>query len=277
MRLFIAARPLAAINSSCTAANCSSRPVALPGQARLQAFSTSPACQSKTIKAHHLPQDLIPPYPYGERRVYKQSNRGLYGSSRIRFGNILGPKGLSKTRRFWRPNVHVKNFYVPELDARVKTRLTLRILKTIRREGGLVNYLLKSKPARIKELGPSGWRLRWLVMQTKPVQERFNEERKQLGLPPKEIVDRDDIIHYAMDYATPGGLNTRSRKTASEIQQQLEDEIFDLGEDLPNDTRVGDELSDEAEEALLKAQAAALSDNQMKNKPEMDGVREVPV
>ncbi|UNI19757.1 hypothetical protein JDV02_005917 [Purpureocillium takamizusanense] len=224
-----------------------------PAHLAARLFSTTPPVQTKTIKPHRLPSNLIPEYPYGERRIYKQSNKGLYGSARIRFGNIVAEKHKNKSRRYWRPNVHVKAFYSPALDARVKTRLTLRVLKTIRREGGIDNYLLKSKPARIKELGPGGWNLRWLVMQTQAVQRRFNEERVALGLEPKEIEDRDDIIQYALDYATPGPLSVRSRATLSEMNDAMND-AFVLGDDEAalTDLEGIEELSDEAEELLLR-------------------------
>ncbi|KAM4059284.1 ribosomal l28 family protein [Hirsutella rhossiliensis] len=216
-----------------------------------RAFSTTQPAQVKTIKPHRLPSNLIPPYPYGERRVYKQSNRGLYGTARIRFGNIIAERYRNKARRFWRPNVHVKVFYSASLDARIKTRLTLRVLKTIRREGGIDNYLLKSKPARLKELGPGGWNLRWLVMQTRVVQERLNEERLALGVEPKAIVKRDDIIQYALDFATPGPLSVRSRATLDEIRGVVAGS-FVLGNDTLGDVEGIEELSDEAEAVLLQ-------------------------
>ncbi|KAL7944554.1 hypothetical protein V8C42DRAFT_325153 [Trichoderma barbatum] len=216
-----------------------------------RAFSTTTPRPTKTVKPHRLPSDLIPPYPYGERRVYKQSNNGLYGSARIRFGNNVAEKHNNKSRRFWRPNVHVKTFLMPALGARIKTRLTLRVLKTIRREGGIENYLLKSKPARIKELGPGGWNLRWLLMQSRAVQQRFNDERVALGLEPRELEDRDDIIQYALDYATPGPLSLRSQATLAEMRAVL-DQTFVLGdEDLANLEGI-QELSDEEEELLLR-------------------------
>ncbi|SPJ82201.1 related to ribosomal protein of the large subunit, mitochondrial [Fusarium torulosum] len=211
-------------------------------------FSTTLPQQTKTIKSHLLPNRLIPPYPYGERRVYKQSNKGLYGSARIRFGNTVAEKYNNKTRRFWRPNVHVKVFKLPAINANVKTRLTLRVLKTIRREGGLQEYLLKSKPARIKELGPGGWNLRWLLMQSQAIQKKFNEERIALGMEPKEIEDRDDIIQYALDFATPGPLSKRSQATLGELRAQE----FVLGDEDLADLEGIEELSDEDEALLLK-------------------------
>lgn len=218
-----------------------------------RSFSTTLPQQTKTVKPHLLPSRLIPPYPYGESRVYKQSNRGLYGGARIRFGNNVAPKHNVKTRRFWRPNVHVKSFYLPAVDANVKTRLTLRVLKTIRREGGLQEYLLKSKPARIKELGPGGWNVRWLLMQSRAIQEQFNKERIALGLEPKEIEDRDDIIRYALDFATPGPLSVRSKATLEEIKAaSAVENQFVLGDASLADLEDIVELSDEEEAALIR-------------------------
>lgn len=255
----LASRPTTSPLLRCAAAAPSSR-----------TFSTTPVTQTKTVKAHRLPQELIPPYPYGERRIYKQSNRGLYGSARIRYGNIVAGRG-NKTKRFWRPNVHVKAFYVPALGARIKTRLTLRVLKTIRREGGLENYLLKSKPARLKELGPGGWNMRWLLMQSQAVQQRFNEERIALGMEPKEIEDRDDLIRFALDFATPGPLSVRSKETLEELRAAFHRALVLGNEDLASLEDI-EELSDEEEARLLQqldeadAAEAAQADTQADQK-----------
>ncbi|KAJ6783623.1 hypothetical protein PWT90_04476 [Aphanocladium album] len=215
-----------------------------------RSFSTTPTQQTKTLKAHRLPHELIPPYPYGERRIYKQSNKGLYGSARIRYGNIVAGRG-NRTRRTWRPNVHIKAFYVAALGARIKTRLTLRVLKTIRREGGLENYLLKSKPARLRELGPGGWNMRWLLMQSQAVQRRFNEERVALGLEPREVEDRDDMIQFALDYATPGPLSLRSQETLEELRAAFHGSLVLGNEDLASLEGI-EELSDAEEARLLQ-------------------------
>lgn len=218
-----------------------------------RSFSTTCPRQTKTIKPHRLPSDLIPPYPYGERRIYKQSNRGLYGNARIRFGNNVAEKHNNKSRRFWRPNVHVKAFFSPALGARIKTRLTLRVLKTIRREGSIDEYLLKSKPARIRELGPGGWNLRWLIMQTQDIQHRMNKERLALGLEPKKVENRDDMIHFALDIATPGPLSLRSRALMEGGRSAIVD-AFVLGNDDLAGVEGVEELSDEAEQELLQAE-----------------------
>ncbi|KAK0389991.1 hypothetical protein NLU13_3564 [Sarocladium strictum] len=217
-------------------------------------FSTTTPAAAKTVTPARLPSKLIPPYPYGERPLYKQSNKGLYGSARVRFGNIVSGRG-NKTRRTWRPNVHVKTFFLPDVGARVKTRLTLRVLKTIKREGGLENYLLKSKPQRVKDLGPGGWNLRWLLMQTKGAQERMNVERRALGLEEKPVVDRSEMIHYALDYATPGPLSVRGKEALAVLKaEEAVDGAFALGADAWGDdvNVIEEELTDEREEELLR-------------------------
>ncbi|PHH79195.1 hypothetical protein CDD82_2539 [Ophiocordyceps australis] len=196
----------------------------------IRSFSTTPPRLRKTFIAHQIPSRIVPPYPYGYRQVYKQSNKGLYGSARIRFGNTVSEKWNRKSRRSWSPNVIVKIFKSPSLKARFRARLTIPTLKTIYHEGGIENYLLKSKAARIKDLGPAGWRLRWLLMQTKAVQHRFNEQRKAMGLEEKPIVDNDHVINYALDCACQGRLSLHNR--AIHAQRPNMDTIF-LGGDEP--------------------------------------------
>lgn len=58
-----------------------------------------------------------------------------------------------------------------------------RVLRTIDKVGGLDEYLLGGKRARVKELGMGGWELRWRIWQTDMVAERFRREREALGVP----------------------------------------------------------------------------------------------
>ncbi|KAL2019772.1 hypothetical protein VTK56DRAFT_9216 [Thermocarpiscus australiensis] len=139
----------------------------------------------------------IPPYPYGPRQTYHQSNTGLYGSARIRFGNNVSEEHNRKTRRKWRPNVHHKRLWSPSLGVFVHTRVTSRVLRTIDKVGGLDEYLLGHKPQRVKDLGPWGWKLRWRIMQTPALRERFAREREVLGLPPKETGAPEDAALMA--------------------------------------------------------------------------------
>lgn len=58
---------------------------------------------------------------------------------------------------------------------------------TIDKAGGLDEYLLSTKTARLASLGPFGWKLRHQIMKTPTIRKRFKEERIELGLrgPPK--------------------------------------------------------------------------------------------
>lgn len=134
------------------------------------------------IPKPHAADTHIPPYPYGPRRTYKQSNSGLYGSARILFGHNVSEKHNVKTHRVWRPNVQRRRLWSDALRCFVQTRVTTRVLRTIDKCGGLDEYLLGDKAQRIKDLGPWGWKLRWRVMQSEVVQARFRQQRVRLGL-----------------------------------------------------------------------------------------------
>lgn len=60
-----------------------------------------------------------------------------------------------------------------------------RVLRTIDKVGGLDEYLLGESPARIKELGMEGWKMRWRLLQDRGVKERLRRRRIELGLPPQ--------------------------------------------------------------------------------------------
>jgi large subunit ribosomal protein L28 len=136
----------------------------------------------------HLPKNVIPKdayipaYPYGDHKLFKQANKGLYGEQMIRFGNNVSKDTETKTRRNWKPNVLSKSLYSVALKKRIKLRITAKVLKTMDREGGLDEYLLKDNVARIKELGPMGWALRWTLMQKPEVIDRLRADAAALGL-----------------------------------------------------------------------------------------------
>lgn len=54
----------------------------------------------------------------------------------------------------------------------------MRAMRTIDKEGGLDNYLLGEKPARIKELGMEGWLLRWRLISAKDAHQKIAPERE---------------------------------------------------------------------------------------------------
>ncbi|SCU91940.1 LADA_0F13146g1_1 [Lachancea dasiensis] len=106
----------------------------------------------------------FPDYQFGESAIFKQSNKGLYGASFVQYGNNIA-ESKTKTRRRWLPNVVRKGLWSETLDRNISIRMTAKVLRTITKEGGIDHYLTKDKSARIKELGPTGWRLRYRVLQ----------------------------------------------------------------------------------------------------------------
>lgn len=165
----------------------SAMPPTHPSLTHLRTFSSSARQLAKSTKQRLAAEhSAVPPYPYGAAQVYKQSNFGLYGGQRIRFGNMVSEKNEIKTRRYWRPNVQLKRLWSASLGSFVRIRVTTRVLRTIDKCGGLDEYLLGEKAGRIRELGMGGWKLRWRIMQTDAVKERFRRQRELAGLPPKE-------------------------------------------------------------------------------------------
>ncbi|RKU43328.1 39S ribosomal protein L24, mitochondrial [Coniochaeta pulveracea] len=204
-------------------------------------FSTTPAPSQRKTGVYRQPaldppipsvqghEPQIPSYPYGSRQIYKQSNTGLYGNARIRFGNNVSEKWEVKNRRKWRPNVHRRRLWSVALQAFIQTRITTRVLRTVDKVGGLDEYLLGTKPARVKELGPWGWRLRWRLMQTPAIREKYAAERSALGLPERTV--EEQRVWEQRELEAVGGES--AEKLTKEIDAAVKrgDDIA-LGEDL---------------------------------------------
>ncbi|KAI0015640.1 hypothetical protein F4780DRAFT_763230 [Xylariomycetidae sp. FL0641] len=192
----------------------------------VRAFSTTPTLPRQTPTHLTVPVEQVPDYPYGPFYTYKQRNEGLYGTQKVRFGNTVAPKYHRKSPTSWKPNRHTRRLWSVALQGFIRTRMTTQVLKTIDKLGGIDEYLLGSKARRIRELGPAGWRLRWKIMQTPAVRERFNREREALGLPPKPVDEPtvDLPPELAGEGVTPASMT-------SEIDGMLErEEEFDLGD-----------------------------------------------
>ncbi|KAI1187914.1 hypothetical protein F5B17DRAFT_298394 [Nemania serpens] len=185
---------------------------------------TSAPLSRQTPSHRTVPADQVPDYPYGRFRTYKQRNEGLYGRSKIRFGNVVAAKYKNKSRTTWLPNRHTRRLWSPALGAFVRTRMTASVLSTIDRLGGIDEYLLGSKAKRIKELGPAGWALRWKIMQTDAVRARFARERAALGLPPKDVGATDPFP----DELTAEGLDPGA--VLDEVDAMLaREDVFAIG------------------------------------------------
>ncbi|KAL9089093.1 MAG: hypothetical protein Q9165_005906 [Trypethelium subeluteriae] len=110
---------------------------------------------------------------------------GLYGGLMIQHGNNVGETFAVKTRRTWHPNIQPHSLYSRALGRPIRLRVATRVLRTIDKVGGLDEYLVGSNTsARIRELGVTGWALRWRVLQTEVMRKRFGirkRERDWLG------------------------------------------------------------------------------------------------
>ncbi|KAJ9498978.1 hypothetical protein H2202_005655 [Exophiala xenobiotica] len=127
---------------------------------------------------------LMPSYPYGRNHTFREANFGLYGGATLQSGNKISKgRNKGKTLRHWFPNVRIEKFRSEALDTEFKIPATARVVRTIRKCGGLDQYVMGTKPARIKELGMLGWKLRWLVMTSPKMLATFDQQRRELGLP----------------------------------------------------------------------------------------------
>jgi large subunit ribosomal protein L28 len=182
------------------------------------------------LPKHVISQDAhIPDYPYGDQALFKQANKGLYGERMVQYGNNVSHKTKTTTRRKWTPNVLSKSLYSVALKKRIKLRVTSNVMKTIDREGGLDEYLLKDSVQRIKELGPTGWALRWTLMQKPEVIDRLRAEAAALGIE-QATIDKQwptPIMLAQQKYADR--VETREQAIAQAAAQAAEVEHVEQG------------------------------------------------
>ncbi|KAF2256746.1 hypothetical protein BU26DRAFT_513529 [Trematosphaeria pertusa] len=198
------------------------------------------------LPKHVIPKDAdIPAYPYGPNLLFKQANKGLYGRQMIQFGNNVSPDTETKTRRNWKPNVLSKSLYSVALKKRIKLRVTAKVLKTIDREGGLDEYLLKQSEHRIKELGPTGWALRWTLLQRPEVIARMRADAAALGLPQEEI---------DLQWPNPAAVVEQTAKAAAEVAaEQLTTEEDEIRE-ATTPTRIEEQITNERRNQIRRAE-----------------------
>lgn len=246
------------LNNSCTATATAT--ITTPQTRR--SLSTTPQHQRQTPSHLTVPKDQVPAYPYGRFQLYKQRNEGLFGRSKIRFGNTISERYDRKARVTWLPNRHTKRLWSPSLQAFLRTRMTAQVLRTIDRLGGIDEYLLGGKQKRIKELGPAGWALRWKIMQTPAVKARFAREREALGLPPKveeEVqMQADAEVGEVLVQGTAGGEEKVGAQAVHDLVDEMiaRDEEFVLGSEEDASSRGEVEVeSEDAKQAGSEAEA----------------------
>ncbi|GLB38318.1 putative ribosomal L28 family protein [Lyophyllum shimeji] len=87
---------------------------------------------------------------------FKRSQLGLFQGKTKQYGNNV-PFSKHKTRRTWLPNVQRKRLFSETLGEQLRVKLTTRALRTIKKHGGLDNYVEKTSA---KILGWEGMRIR---------------------------------------------------------------------------------------------------------------------
>jgi len=112
--------------------------------------------------AKNLPT-MLPSIPFFNAAVvsqpFKRAQLGLFQGKTKQYGNNV-PFSKHKTRRSWLPNVQSKRLFSDTMQEYVKVKLTTRALKTVKKHGGIDNYVLKMSPDL---LGWEGMRIRVMV------------------------------------------------------------------------------------------------------------------
>ena len=132
----------------------------------------------------------MPPYPYGLQswgnayQPHPMAGKALLGGAKIQSGNkISSGRNKGKTRRKWYPYITAVKLRSEALDKELTLLVTRSCIRTITKCGGLDQYLMGEKPARLKELGPFGWKLRWLVLNSEPVRTQFGIQLAERNVP----------------------------------------------------------------------------------------------
>ncbi|KAL8769079.1 MAG: hypothetical protein Q9209_004865 [Squamulea sp. 1 TL-2023] len=216
------------------------------GQPLPRSFSITarPLARSSRSALEYAHRD-IPIYPHSPSLLYKQSNFGLYGNVKPQYGNKVSERNEIKTRRKWEPNIHDKRLWSVALQKYIQVRVQARVLRTIDKVGGLDEYLLGESPARIRELGMEGWKMRWRLMQDRGVKERLRRRRVELGLPssgPEMFLSDAELLGEA-------------ENVLDETGEQVEVLHETTGQETEDDAR---ELSDEEVERLLDEEEAGI-------------------
>ncbi|KAJ7043056.1 50S ribosomal protein L24 [Mycena alexandri] len=75
---------------------------------------------------------------------FKRAQFGLFQGKTKLYGNNV-PFSLHKTRRTWLPNVQRKRLFSETLQSNIRVKLTTAALRTIKKKGGVDNYLMETK------------------------------------------------------------------------------------------------------------------------------------
>lgn len=198
--------------------------------------------QSHTVykEGDKLPNSLIPrykklypEYDY-ETMFFKRQNRGLFAGLQRRTHKRESESKV-KNLKSQLPNIVKTKLWSETLNRRIATKATTTALRTITKDGGLDNYLLKSSPMRIKTMGLKGWKLRYDILKKKEIELNSEGSDKTvyhiLGSGKKITVGRKKLLETLYPYVykdsytpTPWKyfIKTHTVLTTEELVQKLE-------------------------------------------------------
>ncbi|CDK28341.1 unnamed protein product [Kuraishia capsulata CBS 1993] len=177
-----------------------------------------PEYKEGDVKPHtvFVPKELpkYPDYKYGEYTTFKKANKALLGGQVINFGKQYSEFG-NKSSRTWRVNIQKKKLWSESLEKLIPLTVSTRVLSTITKEGGLDNYLLKDKSARVKELGPLGWRLKFDILSRQATIMR--KEAKEAKIEQLSKDEEERVYFKVLIGGEPAKLKVGKRKLLKEL------------------------------------------------------------
>ncbi|KAI5954045.1 hypothetical protein CANMA_004884 [Candida margitis] len=138
-----------------------------------------------------IPKEIpqFPKYKY-EARFFKRQNRGLYGGLQRKRSKTCS-EYFNKNLRAHRPNIRRAKLWSEILNKKISTKVSTRVLRTLTKEGGIDQYLLKSTPGRIKTMGLAGWKLRYELLNELEQNERGHLQASTGDLKPVTHIHSD--------------------------------------------------------------------------------------
>ncbi|KAF4602987.1 39S ribosomal protein L24, mitochondrial [Pleurotus pulmonarius] len=174
---------------------------------------------------------MIPSAPLLEAvsQPFKRAQLGLFQGKSKQYGNNV-PFSKHKTRRTWLPNVQHKYLFSETLEQEVRLKITTRALKTIKKAGGLDNYVLNT---RADLLAWEGMRVRLLVQQR--LAERERELAASPGADSTSKPAADNAEADAQSATVPDPAEATAAPTESQpASQSLEDALAEIEGVSPN-------------------------------------------
>ncbi len=113
----------------------------------------------RSLRKYLIPKADVIRIETRNAHTYGRQDRGLYGGTQIQFGCNV-PDSHHKTARTFLPNVHQHTFRSSLLKRKISIRMTTGVLRTVKKYGGIDQYLLSNSKQIQKNLGLRGDALR---------------------------------------------------------------------------------------------------------------------